>query len=517
MISCELPNDSRFRNGDDMMTLLRLVVGIGILLIFASSVHATDEPDQEKNPVNPPQANEDPLTTELRARIKSRTPEAGGYAFNHPTITFEKFADEFGLEKSRRTLIKLLRDPDLLIRDEAATVAMDWLTVDNLDEETFQAMLLDSSAEVRRVALVFLSESRFNLEPLFRIAADEQSDLRNFAIELLPELILKGNDEAKRILSELITSKDVQIAGHAIRLVGGLGVKGRFAESKLRDGLADEREFTNGDPGESFSIKQLANEALRETGFDDEATAKALQNICDSSKEKFADELPCDQGLWLNAATTLAVCRCDFTAVREAIFMRWHGSYEYIWMDTEAIRVLLDLAPDAITAWEHGERICRRLLSTPAARNWGDNWTALEKYPNAATVFEPEMQKLLEDEAANDDPSAFFCPFKEVIALRASDGFSREDLNYSLRLIGIQRRSTTDAAIHDADAVLSEVILSNDLQLTAEIMMLSLVHSPSVNPEQFRELLEQLPAQEKAKSRSRRRLEATLDGVDEPR
>lgn len=510
-----------------MSTLQRAVFGAAILVMSTCFGLAADETAQGTNRVDQRQIGENPVTTEMRVRMKRRVPEdvASAFAMNLATFKFEEFADEFGLDKSRRSLVQLLQDSDPLIRDISATAAQNWLTPDNLDEATLQALLMDSSADVRLVALRFLPESGLSLEPVFRIARDEKSDLQYFAMELLPKLIMKGNNDAKDVLREMITSRDPQIAGRAIQLAGTLGVHGRFAESQLRERLDDERAFSIVYmsqfclSGTQTAIKGMAAEALRETGFDDEATAKALRTMCDSSVKEFSaveNLLPFDQAPWSSAAITLAVCRHDYAPVREAIFLRSHGTYKFWWPDTELVRVLLDLAPDAITGWEHGERVCRRLLSTPTGRREGDNWIALTKYPNAATVFEPEMRELLQDEATDKEPPAEVCSIEQVITFLASDGFSKDDLDYSLLLIGKQHRSATAYAVYLADLELSKAIVANDLQRIAEMMMVSLLRDPSIDPSQFRELLEQLPAKERMKSYSRIRLEKILDGVATP-
>ncbi len=518
-------SDFRRYIGDEMVALLRLIPGTVVLMISASLISLGDEADPGQNGSKKNQNGVEVLVREMRTRI-TRTIELRqqtGLQSNSPKFAFDVFADEHGLDESCQAVVTLLRDPDSLVREEAAKVAADWLKAEDLDEDILQMMLSDSSFEVRRLALKLLPESGLSLEPLFLMANDNSSEFQSLAMELLVPLIMKGNNAAKAVLSELITSTEARTAGQAILLTGTLKVQGRFAESKLREALSDERSFTITYltamclSGESFSIDHLAAEALRETGFDDEATAEALRKVCDSAREKFAtvkDEnswLAFDSRPWLSAAVTLAVRRRDFASIREAIFLRGNDSYRFHWPDTEAIRILLELAPEAITTWEHGERACRRLLNTPLGRSEGDNWIALTKYPNATAAFDLEMEEFLNEEAAKEESNALSCPFKEVVTFRASDGFSKDDLNYSLRLIGSQRRSSTDDDIDEADRFLTELMLANDMQLIAEMMMLNLVHRPSINPNQFRELLKDLPTNGGRESRSRQRLEAALD------
>ena len=127
-----------------------------------------------------------------------------------------------------------------------------------------------------------------------------------------------------------------------------------------------------------------------------------------------------------------------------------------------------------------------------------------------------EMRELLQDEATDKEPPAEVCSIEQVITFLASDGFSKDDLDYSLLLIGKQHRSATAYAVYLADLELSKAIVANDLQRIAEMMMVSLLRDPSIDPSQFRELLEQLPAKERMKSYSRIRLEKILDGVATP-
>lgn len=336
-------SDFRRYIGDEMVALLRLIPGTVVLMISASLIPSGDEVDPGQNGSKKNQNGVEVLVREMRARI-ARTidlRQQTGLQSNPPKFEFDVFADEHGLDESCQAVVTLLRDPDSLVREEAAKVAADWLKADDLDEDTLQNMLGDSSFEVRRLALKLLPESGLSLEPLFLIANDNSSDFQPLAMELLVPLIMKGNNEAKAVLSELITSTEARTAGQAILLTGTLKVQGRFAESKLREALSDERSFTITYltamclSGESFSIDQLAAEALRETGFDDEATAEALRKVCDSSREKFAtvkDEnswLAFDSRPWLSAAVTLAVRRRDFASIREAIFLRGHGSYRF--------------------------------------------------------------------------------------------------------------------------------------------------------------------------------------------
>lgn len=504
---------------------------IASLIFVASwlSCAAAQQPNEINDTVaseaTPQTQYDNPLTAEMRKQMltfeKQTHPMLSGPA---PVFHFESFAEEHGLAKSRKALVPLLSDSSEEVREQAAKAALEWFSADDLGDDLIGSMLKDESWHVKKVALHFVPDSNLNSEVLFAFARRPRSSLHIEAMNELPRLILAGNDTAKAILLERIGSWNSRSAANAIILTGSLGANGHFAEKKLREALTDHRSHY-----QSISLCMLfqvencaaAAEALCRIGFTDNATAEALRHVCERETQRYlglSDDEYMDDRLWLNAAIALAKCRQEFEPVREAIFIRTEQTKESIAPDVSTIESLLEQAPDALVGWEHGRMVCRRLIDTPQKRRMNSNWRALRKFPSAARVFATEIEQYFEEEVreeTNDTVGSVDCALSEVIAIRAEDGFSNEDLEFALRLIGLQQRSPDD---FESERITDEfVILLRDhhKEHVAEMIMLDLLNSTSVNPEVFSRILNRLGS-EGGKSKARLRLERILEDLLNP-
>lgn len=469
---------------------------------------------------------DDPLTAEMRKQMltyeRQTNPMLMGLA---PVFRFENFAEDRGLAKSRKAIVPLLSDPSEEVREQAAKAAVEWFSADDLGEDLIASMLKDESWYVKKVALHFVPDSGLDPEVLFALARRPRSSLHIEAMNELPRLILAGNETAKAILMERIGSWNSRSAANAIILAGSLGTNGRFAEDNLRRALSDRRTHSR-----SLSLcihyqvenRAAAAEALCSIGFREDATADALRDVCQTEAQRhlvLGEDEYMDDRLWVNVAVALAKCRQEYEPVREAVFLRTAQTENSIAPDAGTIESLLEHAPEAIIGWEHGLMVCRRLIDTPQKRRVGFNWRALRKYPAAAKVFEAEIQQYFEEETSeelNAAVDAYDCAISEVIAIRATDGFSNEDLEFEFRLVGLQRRSPDDYTAETTTSEFVDLLREHHKEYVAEMIMLDLLTSTSVNPDFFRRILSE-STPEAAKSKSRLRLEKLLEDLEEPR
>ncbi len=195
-----------------------------------------------------------------------------------------------------------------------------------------------------------------------------------------------------------------------------------------------------------------------------------------------------DDKTWLAAAIALAACRHEFEPVRTAIEVRAAQLGQFLSPDSSTISLLLEAAPAAITDWELGEEVCRRLLSDAGRRSYGGNWAAIQAYPNASEVFAPEIDLFLA-EVENSTTSAW--SVKEVITLLASDGLSESELRTSLKTIG-QQRLLDVSGFFGSGQTLSEIVCK---QFQQRLMLLVLSDLLDEHPEyapSFNVLMEEL-------------------------
>ena len=468
---------------------------------------------------------DDPLTAEMRKQMltyeRQTNPMLSGFA---PVFHFESFAEEHGLAKSRKAIVPLLSDSSEEVREQAAEAALEWFSADDLGDDLIASMLKDESWYVKKVALHFVPDSGLDPEVLFAFARRPRSSLHIEAMSELPRLILAGNDTAKVILTQRIRSWNSRSAANAILLTGSLGANGHFAEMKLREALTDHRtHYQSLSLCMHFAVENraAAAEALCHIGFTDTATAEALRHVCERETQNYLglrDDEYMDDRLWLNAAIALAKCRQEFEPAREAIFIRTEQTEKSTAPDVSTIESLLEHAPEALVGWEHGRMVCRRLIDTPQKRRMNSNWRALRKFPSAAKVFEAEIEQYFEEEVseeANDPMVEFDCAISEVIAIRSADGFSNEDIEFALRLIGLQQRSPDD---FESERITEEFVIllrEHYKERVAEMIMLDLLNSTSVNPEAFSRILNRLGS-EGGKSKTRLRAEKLIEDLQKP-
>jgi len=509
------------------MKTMSLVVAALIIASVLQSAQAQlpEEIDEKAASEAAPQVpSDDPLTAEMLEQMLTYETQTNPMLLGlAPVFRFESFAEEHGLAKSRKAIVPLLSDSSEEVREQAAKAALEWFSADDLGDDLIASMLKDESWYVKKVALHFVPDSGLDPEVLFALAKRPRASLHIEAMNELPRLILAGNETAKAILMKRIGSWNSRSAANAIILAGSLGTNGRFAEDNLRRALSDRRTHSR-----SLSLcmhyqvenRAAAAEALCSIGFREDATAEALRDVCQTEAQRYLalgeDEYMDDQ-LWVNVALALAKCRQEYEPVREAVFLRTAQTENSLAPDAETIESLLEHAPEAIIGWEHGLMVCRRLIDTPQKRRVGFNWRALRKYPAAAKVFEVEIQQYFEEETSeelNAAVDAYDCAISEVIAIRAADGFSNEDLEFAFRLVGLQRRSPDDYTAETTTSEFVDLLREHHKEYVAEMIMLDLLNSTSVNPDYFRRILSRLTP-EAAKSKSRLRLEKLLEDLRE--
>ncbi len=503
-------------------TLLKIATWIVVSASLSTATLRQDEINGKSTEAAQQVDDDDPLTAEMRKQMLTFEPQTNPMIVSAlaPVFHFGSFAEEHGLAKSRKAVLPLLTDSEEEVREQAARAALEWLTAKELGDGLIATMLKDNSWSVKKVALHFVPDSNIDPEVLFAYVRRPRSSLHIAAMNELPRLIIAGNEKAQSLLLGKIGSWNSQSAANAIILTGTLGANGRFAEAKLREALSDHRNHY-----ESLSLcmtvpvqnSATAVEALRRIGFRADATAEALRDLCRKESAKYlklGDDEYMDNQTWVNAAIALATCRQEYEPVREAIFILNDQTEVASAPVANTISTLLEFAPAAITEWEHGLMMCRRLLGDPFLRSHPENWVALRRYPNAAKVFEPEIQQY-----ANDEVDRAFvaddCAIAEVVAILAMDGFSNEELDFSLRFIGLQQRSPDD---YDSEGVadkFAEQVRDHHKEHIAEMMMLDLLNSTSVNPEHFRRILKRLAPQD-GKSKLRQRLEKLLKDLETP-